>query len=146
MTYTLTQAAKATGKSRSTVLRAIRAGRVSAIRDEATGGWMIEPSELHRLYEPVAAEGGRGPNHDMPRNSDVEAEVREVRARLEATEARLIDKDEVIADLRQQRDYAQQQLASAQERIAALLTDQRPAAPNPPPVPAKRRWWQWRRA
>src|SRR3954465_6827372 len=63
MTYTLTQAAKATGKSRSTVLRAIRAGRISAARDEQTSGWVIEPSELHRLYDAVAADGGRGPDH-----------------------------------------------------------------------------------
>lgn len=69
MTYTLTQAAKATGKSRSTVLRAIRSGRVSATRDEVTGGWMSEPSELHRLYELVAVDGGRDPDHDMSRNN-----------------------------------------------------------------------------
>jgi uncharacterized coiled-coil protein SlyX len=137
MTYTLTQAARATGKSRSTVLRAIRAGRVSATRDETTGGWVIEPSELHRLYEPVAADGGRGPDHGMPRNNGVDGEVRELRARLEAAETRLADKDDVIGDLRQQRDHAQAQLAAAQERIAALLTDQRPS-------PSSRRWWRWR--
>jgi uncharacterized coiled-coil protein SlyX len=146
MTYTLTTAAKATGKSRSTVLRAIRAGRISAKRDEVTGGWVIEPSELHRLYEAVAADGDRGPGHDMPRNNGVDAEVRELRARLEATEMRLADKDDVITDLRQQRDQAQQQLAAAQERIAALLTDQRAAVPAVPPAPARRSWWPWRRA
>jgi len=48
--YTLAEAAKATGKSKSTVLRSIRAGRLSAVRDELTGGWLIEPAELHRLY------------------------------------------------------------------------------------------------
>src|SRR3954467_2142309 len=142
MTYTLTTAAKATGKSRSTVLRAIRAGRVSAKRDEVTGGWVIEPSELHRLYEPVAADGGHGPDHGMPRNNGVDGEIRELRARLEAAEMRLADKDDVIADLRQQRDQAQQQLAAAQERIAALLTDQR----SPPPAPPRRSWLPWRRA
>ena len=141
MTYTLTQAAKATGKSRSTVLRAIRAGRISAARDEQTGGWVIEPSELHRLYDAVAADGGHGPGHDMPRNNGADAEIRELRARLDAADARLTDKDEVIADLRQQRDQAQTQLAAAQERIAALLTDQRPTAPQPVP---RRPWWRWR--
>ena len=136
MTYTLTQAAKATGKSRSTVLRAIRAGRISAARDEQTGGWVIEPSELHRLYQAVAADGGRSPGHDMPRNNGADAEIRELHARLEAAEARLTDRDDVIADLRQQRDLAQDHLAAAQERIAALLTDQR--------QPARRSWWRWR--
>jgi len=35
--YTLTEAAKATGKSKSTILRSIRAGRISAVRDELSG-------------------------------------------------------------------------------------------------------------
>jgi hypothetical protein len=55
--------------------------------------------------------------------------------------ARLADKDDVIADLRQQRDQAQHQLAAAQERIAALLTDQRPPAPM-----SRRSWWRWRKS
>jgi hypothetical protein len=41
--------------------------------------------------------------------------------------------DQVDADRRQALD----RLAAAQERIAALLTDQRPPAPV-------RRWWRWR--
>ena len=72
------------------------------------------------------------------------AALRDLPARLEAAETRIRDKDELIAahraeiaDLRQQRDRAQEALAAAQARIAALLTDQRTA-------PA-RRWWPWRR-
>src|SRR4051794_15390360 len=45
--------------------------------------------------------------------------------------------DQADTDRRQ----AQAQLAAAQERIAALLTDQHTAAP-----PARRSWWPWRRA
>jgi len=55
--FTLAEAAKAIGKSKSTVLRSIRAGRISAVRDELTGGWLIEPAELHRLYPE------NGPSH-----------------------------------------------------------------------------------
>src|SRR3954451_23449426 len=51
--YTLKQAAVAIGKSKPTVLRAIQSGKISALRDEMTGGWLIEPAELHRLYPPV---------------------------------------------------------------------------------------------
>src|SRR5262249_3168939 len=43
--YNLASAAAATGVNRSTVLRAIKAGRLSAQRDE-TGGWQIDPAEL----------------------------------------------------------------------------------------------------
>ena len=64
--YTLTEAAKATGRSKSTILRSIRAGRISAARNELTGGWLVEPAELHRLYAERDAE--RGPPNDTPRN------------------------------------------------------------------------------
>jgi len=53
MAYALAPAAAAVGRHRSAVLRAIKAGKVSAVRDEATAEWRIEPAELHRLY-PVA--------------------------------------------------------------------------------------------
>jgi len=45
--------------------------------------------------------------------------------------------DQADADRRQALD----RLAAAQERIAALLTDQRPTTPTPP----ARHWWNWRR-
>jgi predicted site-specific integrase-resolvase len=47
--YNLASAAAATGVNRSTVLRAIKAGRLSAQRDEQ-GGWQIDPAELHRVF------------------------------------------------------------------------------------------------
>ena len=49
MSYTLGTASKATGKSKATILRAIRNGKLSAEKD-ANGVWRIEPSELHRVY------------------------------------------------------------------------------------------------
>ena len=55
MTYTLGTAAKATGKSKSTIQRAIKSGRISASR-EGNGSYSIEPSELHRIYPATVAE------------------------------------------------------------------------------------------
>ena len=51
--YTLGTAAHACGLNKSTVLRAIKAGKISATRDEH-GQWQIDPAELHRVYPPVA--------------------------------------------------------------------------------------------
>lgn len=53
MSYTLTTAAQATGLNRTTVLRAIKSGKISGAKDEH-GEWHIEPAELHRVYPPVA--------------------------------------------------------------------------------------------
>ena len=56
--YTLAQAAKSVRRDKTTLLRAIKKGTVSALRDEATGGWLIEPAELHRVYPVADAAGG----------------------------------------------------------------------------------------
>ena len=52
MPYTLGQAAKATGKQKSTILEAIRNGRISAAKDDL-GRYQIDPAELHRVYPPI---------------------------------------------------------------------------------------------
>jgi hypothetical protein len=45
-------AARATGLSKSTIHRAVKAGRVSAGRSD-TGDYAIDPAELHRVFPPV---------------------------------------------------------------------------------------------
>ena len=42
-------AAQLTGKDRSTILRAVESGRLSASKDER-GQWLIDPAELERVY------------------------------------------------------------------------------------------------
>jgi len=49
MGYTLGDAARATGLNKSTILKAIRSGKVSGTKD-VHGQWCIEPCELHRVY------------------------------------------------------------------------------------------------
>src|SRR3954470_554283 len=49
MPQTLGEAAKAVGKNRTTLLRAVKVGKLSATYDESLGGWLVEPSELHRV-------------------------------------------------------------------------------------------------
>src|SRR3954469_21414845 len=42
-------AARLTAKDRSTILRALESGRLSATKDER-GQWLIDPAELERVY------------------------------------------------------------------------------------------------
>jgi hypothetical protein len=58
MAYSLAQAADAVGMARSSILRAIKAGKMSATRDE-NNEWQIEPAELHRVYPAPAAATSR---------------------------------------------------------------------------------------
>lgn len=53
MKHTLSSAAEAVAMSKSTIYRAVKAGRLSATRNE-DGEYQIDPAELHRVYEPVA--------------------------------------------------------------------------------------------
>lgn len=152
MTLTLAQAAAAAGRSRSTLLRAIRKGSISASRDDA-GGFLVEEAELHRVFPNGATDAAS----DAPLPS-LDAAL----ARLDAAETRIADKDATIDDLRHRLDEAHAErrqtadrLAAAQERIAALLTDQRPGLKAGIPVirtgvPASprtpwRRFLAWRR-
>jgi hypothetical protein len=134
--YNLAEAGKAIGVNRSTGLRAIRRGTISATRDPTTGGWLIEPTELHRVFPAVAPEGGVA----TERNGGNAAELVELRVRLETTELRIREKDEQIRNLWQRLDIE----AEERRRLTALLSD-RSTPPPAPPAPAPRRWWNWRR-
>jgi hypothetical protein len=144
MPHTLRAAAKAVGRDRTTLLRAIRAGKLSAIHDAATGSWLIEPAELHRVYSPVngpiratgeATEGDAQlcttDPHGRPQG-ETQGEMRELRARL-------ADKDAVIEDLRRRLDAESEE----RRRLTLVLADMRTAPPVAPPP--RRFWWPWGR-
>ncbi|MEI6067942.1 MAG: hypothetical protein WCP96_11405 [Methylococcaceae bacterium] len=54
---TLTQAAEEVGRTRSTLFKAIKAGRLSATKD-AQGHLLIDPAELYRVYVAVNVSQG----------------------------------------------------------------------------------------
>src|SRR3954451_24309350 len=144
MAYSLAQAAKAVSRDRSTLLRMIKIGKLSATRDEASGAWIIEPAELHRVYPPAGPHvenQGDAQIHTPVHTPDPTAQIATLQARLDAAEVRFADAYETIADLRHRLDQADtdrrqalDRLAAAQERIAALLTDQRSTTPTAPVV------------
>lgn len=118
MVYTLGEAAKATGKSKATISKAIKSGRISAHKDEK-GTFRIDPSELHRVYPPTVSSEHYEAQVNTPAKPDSDGAIRELQARLEAAHERLSDKESVISDLREDRDKWRQQ-------ATALLSDQRP--------------------
>jgi hypothetical protein len=134
MKVSLAQAATAAGRSRSTILRTIRAGTLSAERDEVAGAWAIDLSELSRVF-PLVANGHGQPSPDgEPRTAEVDT----LATRFAAAEARIAEmteaqrrSDDVIFDLRRRLDAE----AEERRRLTAVLADQR--------APAGRRWWPW---
>ena len=139
MKYSASQAAKATGKAIPTITRAIKKGKISAERLDG-GGYLIDPSELHRVFPPVTGKGDETPTmlgHETPNETGV------LEVELKALRERLADKEDVIADLRKRLD----QEGEERRRLTALLTDQR-AVPAPTEVvePPRRRWWHFGQA
>lgn len=136
MAYTLGAAAKASGRSKATISKAIKSGRLSALKDE-TGVYRIELAELNRVY-PITVDGNRDRTPRTPEETpDERSTIRELQARLEAAQERLVDKEALIADLREDRDRWRQQ-------ATALLADQR-ALPLPEQPPAQRPKGFWKR-
>jgi excisionase family DNA binding protein len=114
MVYTLGEAAKATGKSKATLSKAIKNGRISAQKDE-TGAFRIDPSELHRVYPLNVHLEQKQTQANSATEADNSGLIRELQARLEAAQERIADKESVISDLREDRDRWRQQ-------ATALLT------------------------
>jgi hypothetical protein len=100
MSYSLSNAAAACGVYKSTVLRSIKSGRLTATKD-ALGQWRIEPAELHRVYPPAQSDGadGNGTRHDAT------TALLEAQHRAELAEQRLADLKAVFEDMRQDRDH-----------------------------------------
>lgn len=121
MSYTLGDAAKAVGKSKTTLHRAIKSGRISATKLE-DGSYAIDPSELHRVFPPVTAGTPDEAFHrnDTERQSNTSETLRiqlEMHEKERERERTLLQ--ETIADLREDRDKWRQQ-------ATALLEDHRP--------------------
>ena len=84
MPYNLAQAGAAVGKSKATILRAIRRGVISAERDAVTGGWAIEPASCTARFSQL-------PMKHRTTGLKRCGEMRELRARAEAGEATIAD-------------------------------------------------------
>lgn len=119
----LSQAAKLTGKSKSTINRAIKTGKLSATRHE-DGSYSIDPAELSRAFDVEPPEGTK--------RRDTEPDGTRLLERIAALEAMLNREREISADLKEDRDRWRQQ-------ATALLPDQRSSTPT------STRWWPWRR-
>ena len=140
MPYTLGQAAKATGRSKPTIQRAIKNGSISASK-AIDGSYEIDPAELHRVFPP-ANDTGNAEQH--LKQSDTPSDTNALQREVGVLRERLADKDGVIEDLRRRLDQSEQERRDKDRQLTALLTDQRPEKQEPAPA-TKRRWRLWGR-
>lgn len=118
----LSQAAKLAGRSKSTIHRAIKTGKLSATRHE-DGSYSIDPAELSRVFDMEPHEGTKRHGAALDGTRLLE--------RIEALDAMLNREREISADLKEDRDRWRQQ-------ATALLTDQRSTK-------TIFKWWPWQK-
>ena len=132
MKYSRSEAAKATGKNKTTIQRAIKSGKISANKGDG-GSYEIDPSELHRVFPPTVAQRdaqhrqsndtqqGKSAsiNNDLARVLELEKELAVAHERVNGLEAHKEQMADTINDLRKRLD-------SSEGRVTALLADNRP--------------------
>jgi excisionase family DNA binding protein len=123
MSYTLGEAAKATGLTKPTLAKAIKNGKLSAAKND-NGSYSIDPAELHRVYPPIPITSKPSVN-SLPFNTqslphglllDIERNERE-RERLQF--------NDTINDLRKRLDEAteaQREAAAEIRKLTLMLT------------------------
>jgi hypothetical protein len=125
MSYTLGDAARATGKAKPTIAKAIATGRVSAERNE-DGSYRIDPAELHRVYPMIGSVEGNGLQKDTP------TAATGLRGEVDLWRALATEREATIRDLRARLD-------AADARIDRLMLSDRPFGAQP--AGPRRRWW-----
>lgn len=127
MPMTLSEAAAACGINRSTVLRALKSGKISGTREEA-GAWHVEPVELFRAFPPVASAQAAPPA--VPQHAHTDALIAQL--------------EEALCDMRQQRADA---VAERDKWREAFENQQRLTLAAPKPESAKpMTLWRWLRS
>src|SRR4051794_16364052 len=126
-TLSLREAAEQTGVSKSTVFRAIRAGKLSAGRDEGAN-FEIDPAELFRVFPPKSAatsEDRTDRNGSEPAGTRAEGqsatdpELVELRVQNASLEAEVRGLRDMAEELRRARDKWEAQAERAMLLLAA---------------------------
>lgn len=115
MSYTLGTAAKAVGKSKATISKAIKSGKISATKHD-NGSYTIDPAELHRVYPPTPSETVDGEPSDTPKETvETPSEIILLQVKLEAAQKRIEDLEEDRDQWRQQANRLLSHSSTAQQ-------------------------------
>lgn len=125
MSYTLSEAAKATGKNKATIQRAIKSGRISA-KKQSNGNYAIDPSELHRVFDATSqrvAQHTNATKRNDQKSEDFNAlqRIAELEKELAVMEAMKNGVDEQKQQLSETVDDLRKRLDQSENRITALI-------------------------
>lgn len=115
------QAAEMVGRSKGTIIKAIRNGRISGKKDE-NGEWRIEPSELLRVYKPANTDTLTDtPQVNNATHRGLQVEIEHLRELVRRADDRAASEAARADDLAKRLDQEGQE----RRQLMALLTDQR---------------------
>jgi hypothetical protein len=141
--FNLVSGSAATGVSRSTILRAINAGRLSAERD-ATNGWSIQPCELFRVFPALPPPSTEGAQQSLQQADGLVDQLRnqiaDLRNMIENAKRWEEDARKREDDLRCDRDAWRQAFQTTQRQLTG------PPQADDQPRNKSRSWWSWRKA
>lgn len=134
----LNKAAKEAGVAKSTLLEALKSGRMSAEKNDR-GHWQIDTSELFRVFEKTSSVGREKPiptpaevHQKTIETSALEIEVKMLREQIERMdEERDRERSQLTDQIEALKDQAERQSADHRQALAAL-TDQREKAAEQP--------------
>jgi hypothetical protein len=140
MAYTLGQASKACGRSKTAIAQALTEGRLSGTKNEQ-GRWQIDPAELYRVYPAKNVNvDDQGHLPDTPDTNRTGAENERLKATVEGLERLCRQLEDERDNLREQVSAANDERRTTLRQLTALLTDQRTRTTDviamPPPEPA----------
>jgi hypothetical protein len=125
--FTLNQAAKETKRAKSTILNAIKVGRLSAPKDDL-GNYKIDAAELFRVY-PVE----KSNSYDGGLKTAIEQKVKYRRTpvetalllqKMEFLEQRVDNLEQEKDEFKKRLDQSETERRETQEKLTALLTYQ----------------------
>lgn len=129
--FTIGQAAKESGKSKSTIWKYVNNGTLSAQKNE-DGTYSIDAAELFRVFPPAAEETFDERNKETSTNQKLSLENEVLKVQLAAQSER-------IRTLEADKQFLQEQLQRTTLLLTGVHDTHKPQQDTSPPL--KRRWW-----
>jgi len=120
---TLGQASKLTGKSKPTISKAVKDGRISGTKGK-DGVFQIEASELTRVYPAISDTDGDASTPSTPSNKTTASSVLAVEKKF--LEEKVADLEARLEEMKGERNTAQEEARADRARLVAMIEDQRP--------------------
>ena len=137
MKYTLATAAIATGKSKATIHRAVKSGKISSTRT-FSGIYEIDASELHRVFEIINVKQNDTKNDTESNANDTMMNVALLAQENEFLRQQLNREKDLVNNLTTRLDFLESRINS----LLLLLTHQPTLAPKEKCSPQNSSLWK----